>query len=151
LGCDVRPAARGFVGTRGQNLERADLTDWRPGWEAATVSPAPDVPTVDPAEAHASLGSGVTLLDVRESDEWDQGHAPDATWIPLGELAARAGELRSDQPVVVVCRSGGRSARATAALLQAGYDATNLAGGMQAWAAAGFPVVTGGGAPGAVA
>lgn len=114
------------------------------------MSPA-EVPAVDPVEAQASLETGAILLDVREPDEWDSGHAPDATWIAMGDLAARQDELAVDRPIVVVCRSGGRSARATAALLHAGYDATNLAGGMHAWAAAGFRVVTDQGAPGAVA
>jgi rhodanese-related sulfurtransferase len=109
------------------------------------------VPAVDPAEARRRLETGAMLLDVRESDEWDTGHAPDATWIPIGHVAARQDELAGDRPIVVVCRSGGRSARVTSTLLQAGYDATNLAGGMQAWAGAGFSVVTDGGAAGTVA
>jgi rhodanese-related sulfurtransferase len=115
------------------------------------VSTPPEVPVVDPAEARHRLETGAALLDVRESDEWDTGHAPDAIWIPLGDLGARQDELSSDRPIVVVCRSGGRSAKATRALRQAGYDAMNLAGGMQAWAAAGYGVVTDGGEPGAVA
>ncbi len=115
------------------------------------MSPTPDVPAVEPSEAQTSLQAGAILLDVREPDEWNQGHAPDATWIPMGDLAARQGELDADRRIVVVCRSGGRSARVTTALRHAGFDASNLAGGMQAWAAAGFAVVTADGAPGAVA
>lgn len=115
------------------------------------MSAAAEVPAVDPEEARHRLETGALLLDVRESDEWDTGHAPEATWIPMGDLAARDHELAGDRPIVVVCRSGGRSARVTSALLQAGYDATNLAGGMQAWAAAGFSVITDEGSPGAVA
>lgn len=114
------------------------------------MSPAPEVPAISPSEAQQRLEDGAVILDVREPDEWDSGHAPGAMWIPLGDLAARQDEVVADRPIVVVCRSGGRSARATAALLQAGYDATNLAGGMQAWAAAGLCVVTDQGAPGAV-
>ncbi len=111
----------------------------------------PDVPTVGPDEACGRLETGAVLLDVREPDEWDTGHAPDATWIPMGDLGARQGELPGDRAIVVVCRSGARSARVTGVLVGAGYDAANLAGGMQAWAAAGFPVVTDAGSPGAVA
>jgi rhodanese-related sulfurtransferase len=129
----------------------SDVPDLRPGWEAGVVRAAAEVPTVDPAAALRRCEAGALLLDVRESDEWDRGHAPDASWIPMGDLAAREHELAGDRPIIVVCRSGGRSARVTSALLSAGYDATNLAGGMQAWAAAGFSVVTDGGAPGAVA
>ena len=121
------------------------------GGKLRAVSAAADVPAVDPVEACRRLEAGGMLLDVRETDEWDTGHAPEATWIPMGDLAARQDELAGDRPIVVVCRSGGRSARVTSALLQAGYDATNLAGGMKAWAAAGFRVVTDGDTPGTVA
>jgi rhodanese-related sulfurtransferase len=93
----------------------------------------------------------VCFLDVREPSEWEAGRVADAFWIPLGELAARQGELPPDTAIVVVCRSGARSAVATKALLDAGYRATNLAGGMRAWAAAGYPVVTASGGPGVVA
>lgn len=110
-----------------------------------------ETPAVDIAEARRRLDAGALLLDVREPDEWEAGHAPEATWIPLGDVAARHAELPAGQPVVVVCRSGVRSARVTDALLGAGYDATNLAGGMQAWNAAGHPVVTDAGTPGQVA
>ncbi len=114
-------------------------------------SPAPDVPQVDVSEASGRLQAGAVLLDVREPDEWHAGHTPDAVWIPMGEIEARHGELPADTEILVVCRSGGRSARVTAALGSAGYDAKNVAGGMQAWAGAGLPVVTDDGTPGAVA
>ncbi|HSO94551.1 MAG TPA: rhodanese-like domain-containing protein [Acidimicrobiia bacterium] len=109
------------------------------------------MPAVDPDEASQRAETGAILLDIREPDEWDSGHAPAAVWIPMGDLPARQDELTRDRPVVVVCRSGARSARVTTALRQAGYDAANLAGGMQAWAAAGHDVVTDGGEPGTVA
>jgi len=76
---------------------------------------------------------GAYLLDVREDDEWRAGHAPGAVHIPLRTLGERAGEVPKDQRVYVVCRVGGRSAQATMALNQAGWDAVNVAGGMQAW------------------
>ncbi len=73
-----------------------------------------------------------------------------ATWtgrclIPLGELAARAGELPRDRPLVIVCRTGARSAYAADALVAAGYDARNLAGGLQQWVAADLPLEPAGG------
>ncbi|WP_285734592.1 rhodanese-like domain-containing protein [Nocardiopsis sp. ATB16-24] len=80
---------------------------------------------------------GAYLLDVREDDEWNAGHAPDATHIPLGELGQRAVEVPKDRRVYVICRAGGRSAQAAAALNQAGWDSVNVAGGMQAWQHAG--------------
>ncbi|OQO90780.1 rhodanese-like domain-containing protein [Saccharomonospora piscinae] len=101
-----------------------------------------DIPTVSidelPTEEYV-------LLDVREPDEWAAGHAPDAIHIPLGDLPSRAGELpelADDRPVHVICRTGGRSARAAAWLNAAGIvDAVNVAGGMKTWQAAGRPMV----------
>ncbi|CAM3991839.1 rhodanese-like domain-containing protein [Nocardiopsis rhodophaea] len=86
------------------------------------------------------------VLDVREPDEWSAGHAPQAVHIPLGELAQRAGEVPQDRQVYVVCRVGGRSAQAVRALNEAGWQAANVAGGMQAWALARRAMVSEGGA-----
>jgi rhodanese-related sulfurtransferase len=93
---------------------------------------------VGPEEADGLIRAGALLLDVREDDEWDAGHVSGAAHIPLGHLAERLDELPGDRQVVVVCRSGVRSARATAFLATSGFDAVNLAGGMRAWAAAGL-------------
>jgi rhodanese-related sulfurtransferase len=108
------------------------------------------VPEVGPTEARALLDAGATMLDVREVDEWQAGHAPGAHFIPLGELAARAAELTTDTRVVAICRSGGRSERATRFLRSHGYDVVNLTGGMRAWDVAGLDVVTDDGRRGAV-
>ena len=97
-------------------------------------------PGVDPEEAQRLLGSGAALLDVREPSEWKAGHAPGALHLPLGALESRLDTLPTERRVVVVCRSGNRSAKATELLVRAGYDAVNLEGGMRAWAAAGLPV-----------
>jgi rhodanese-related sulfurtransferase len=86
------------------------------------------------------------LLDVREDDEWAAGHAPDAVHIPLGQLGGRTAEIPQDQIVYVICRSGARSARAAQALVGAGWQAVNVAGGMQDWAAAGRPMAADSGA-----
>lgn len=103
----------------------------------------PTVPTVTPAELDPAqpVPADAVLLDVREADEWAAGHAPDAVHIPLGELTERVGELPDADRLLVVCHSGGRSARATAWLVQNGYDAVNVDGGMVDWARAGLPVV----------
>lgn len=106
------------------------------------------VPEIDVAAAAEAVRDGAILLDVREPEEWDAGHAPGAVHIPLGQLPHRRPE--PGRPIVVVCRSGTRSAQATGALLAWGYDAVNLAGGMQAWAAAGLPVEDVAGRPGCV-
>jgi rhodanese-related sulfurtransferase len=115
------------------------------------VTGSPGVPAIDATSAAARLDGGALLLDVREPDEWTAGHAPAAVWIPMREVAARQGELPTDRDIVVVCRVGSRSARVTDALRRAGYEATNLAGGMQAWATAGLPIVTDAGDEGVVA
>ena len=90
------------------------------------------------------------LLDVREDFEWEAGHAPGAHHIPLGELGSRQHELPEDQQILVVCRSGARSRRATDALNQANYPAANVEGGMSAWHATGAPVERSDGTPGAI-
>lgn len=115
--------------------------------------PIPEVaiPEVGVDEGHRRVDAGAVLLDVREPAEWQAGHAEGAQWIPMGEVANRRGEIPADRDVVVICRSGARSGRVTEVLVQAGHDAVNLAGGMQAWAAKGLPVVTDDGSPGTVA
>lgn len=105
---------------------------------------------VGPEEADELLKAGALLLDVRETSEWEAGHIADAVHIPLGELAERAAELPRDREIVAVCRVGGRSGRATAYLRESGYRVVNLAGGMQAWDAAGLPFSASDGSPGAV-
>jgi len=90
------------------------------------------------------------LLDVRGADEWEAGHAPGAKWVPLRDLESARFQIPINRRIVCVCRSGARSARATAQLVQWGFDAVNLAGGMQAWAAAGYPVVRDDDTPGEV-
>jgi rhodanese-related sulfurtransferase len=94
----------------------------------------------------ASVPEDVWLLDVREDDEWAAGHVLGATHIPLGQLNSRAGEVPRDETIYVICRSGARSGRATAALTGAGWTAINVAGGMQAWARAGRPMTADSGA-----
>lgn len=102
--------------------------------------------TVSELDPGQPVPAGHVLLDVREQEEWDAGHAPGALHIPLGELPARIDEL-PEEDLLVVCRSGGRSLRATAWLNRSGYDARNLDGGMKAWAAAGLPVTAEGPEP----
>jgi rhodanese-related sulfurtransferase len=106
---------------------------------------------VDPQTGQSMVVDGATLLDVRQPDEWVAGHAPEAVFMPLDQLGDRYTELPTDRPIVVICRSGGRSAKAAEALVSAGYEAVNLAGGMKAWVADGLPCVTDAGAPGEVA
>jgi len=105
---------------------------------------------VDVSAAHAALDAGAVLLDVREPEEWAAGHVPGARHVPLGQLPGRLAEFDTSARVVVVCRSGHRSALATEWLAAAGVDAANLVGGMQAWAGAGLAVATDDGRSGQV-
>jgi sulfur-carrier protein adenylyltransferase/sulfurtransferase len=104
---------------------------------ASCPGPAAGGADITPAELKRALdrGAPLVLLDVREPQEYERGCLPGARLVPLGELARRLGEIGRDRPVVVYCRSGGRSARAAKILREAGFaDVKNLAGGILAWA-----------------
>jgi rhodanese-related sulfurtransferase len=103
------------------------------------------IPEID---VHA-LPDDATLLDVREPDEWQAGHAPAAVLIPLRDVPGRLAEIAgmSTETLAIVCRSGHRSGQATAWLTRQGYDVTNVAGGMQAWQRAGKAMVSEAGEP----
>ena len=84
------------------------------------------------------------FLDVREQSEWNEGHIEGATLIPLGQLEARQAELPKDKKILVVCRSGNRSAQGRDILLKAGFaSVTSMAGGMNDWISQNLPIVTG--------
>lgn len=108
------------------------------------------IPTVAVTDVVDGSWRDAVLLDVREDDEWRAGHIARAVHVPMNDVPSRLAEepdsLSADTPVVVVCASGGRSARVTAWLRQQGYDAMNLEGGMHAWSAAGQPMQAEGGA-----
>jgi rhodanese-related sulfurtransferase len=83
----------------------------------------------------------ITIVDVREDFEWDAGHIPGATWIPLGELPDRLDEIPADEPVVMVCRSGNRSSQALNFLRDQGFDNVhNMLDGMNGWTAMGYEI-----------
>ena len=114
------------------------------------MSLSPDVPQVEPADAAQLVADGAFLLDVREDDEWEAGHAAAATHVRLSEIPSRVDEVPGDRTVIAICRAGGRSQQAAEFLRAQGIDAVNMAGGMWAWAAADLDVVTGSGEAGAV-
>ena len=87
-----------------------------------------------------------TILDVREDDEWVLGRAAGALHLPLGQLPDRIEELDPDTDYYVICRTGGRSARATDFMVARGYSAINIAGGSGAWLESGRPMEADGGA-----
>ncbi len=93
-------------------------------------------------EAYTKWQDGTFVLDVRTPEEWVAGHVPDATLIPLNELSARLSELPKDQEIVIICRSGNRSAQARDILLENGFEqVTSVGGGFNNWTANGYPSV----------
>ena len=105
---------------------------------------------VEVSDVPRTFDPSIVLLDVRENDEWQRGHAAGAQHIPMGEVPARLAEIDPDAKLFVVCHLGGRSLRVAKYLARNGYAPINVNGGMQAWADAGRPVVTDGGGVGAV-
>ncbi|MDJ0357654.1 rhodanese-like domain-containing protein [Paenarthrobacter sp. PH39-S1] len=97
-----------------------------------------DIPTTEAT----ALGEESRVLDVREDYEWEAGHIAGALHIPLDELPARLDELDPDEDLNVICRTGGRSFRATTWLTENGYSAVNVTGGMGAWMEAGRAMVS---------
>ena len=96
---------------------------------------------VDPDRARALIESGeVQVVDVREPYEWEAGRIAGARHIELERLAAEAGTLERDRPVLFYCRLGARSGMAASAFRRAGYDAYSMDGGIEAWAASGLPL-----------
>lgn len=115
------------------------------GGEAETavsvdINALPD--TVDASTVAAIKDQeGVWVLDVREQSEYDEGHIPGVTLIPMGEVPNRLSEIPTDQQVIVTCRSGNRSGQITEYLREQGFtNVHNMEGGILAWQAAGFEV-----------
>ncbi len=101
------------------------------------------VPEIDVAELARRREAGAPLIDVREPDEWEEFRAPGAVLVPLGQVPERLDEVPTDGTVYVICKSGGRSAKAVEFLRAQGVDAVNVAGGSLAWREAGNPVESG--------
>ena len=101
-------------------------------------------PEITVARAAQERDQGAFVLDVRQPEEWVQLHIPGATLIPLGELPNRLSEVPKDSAVVVVCRTGNRSAQARDILKGAGFtNVTSMAGGVTGWQAQGLPIASG--------
>lgn len=108
---------------------------------------------ITPKQAHQRTSEGqAVLLDVRETPEWEAGHAPGALHLPLSPLTAGASlpAVAQGKPVVAICRSGHRSQQAARLLAGRGVEATDVTGGMTAWAGEGLPVTGGQGGSGGV-
>lgn len=113
------------------------------------------MPTVTVSDV-PPIGPEVVLLDVRETDEWDLGHAPGALHIPMSDVPARLDEIDIDAEVYVVCRHGGRSLAVVeylahvgyeAILAHVGYEAIQVHGGMVSWQQNGLPLTADGDTP----
>jgi len=93
------------------------------------------------SEAFTKYQNGTFVLDVRTQEEWDEYHAPNTTLIPLDQLPNRLTELPKDKEIVIVCRSGNRSAQARDILVNAGFtQVTSMKGGLTEWRSSGYPV-----------
>jgi molybdopterin/thiamine biosynthesis adenylyltransferase/rhodanese-related sulfurtransferase len=102
-----------------------------------------EIREVGAAEARALAGAGAVLLDVREADEWSQGHVPGALFIPRGYLELQVEEKvkDKDREVVVYCAGGTRSALGVKSLQELGYTkVTSMQGGFTRWKESGFPI-----------
>lgn len=106
------------------------------------IDPASLPKEIDIATAAAlQRRANVVLLDVREQSEYDAGHIPGVTHIPMGEVVDRLAEIPQDKTVIVTCRSGNRSGKVTDFLRQQGYEQVyNMQGGILAWEQAGYKV-----------
>ena len=116
-----------------------DVSDLIGGYNAWATSNIPTyLPRIDVTDVSSRTGS--VLLDCREQDEWDDAHIAGAIHIPMIQLPERLNEVDTSKEIICVCRSGNRSGKVAAWLLNNGYRAVNMTGGMLAWSDAGLPV-----------
>jgi rhodanese-related sulfurtransferase len=94
-------------------------------------------------ELDAALAAGARIVDVRETDEYVDGHVPGAVHVALGTVPDNVAAFEGTGPAYVICKSGGRSMRACEFLADRGVEAINVAGGTMAWRLSGRPVVEG--------
>ena len=135
--------AGGYRSSIASSLLRAhgftDTSDLIGGYGAWAASNIPvSLPAIEPGDVPTD--GSVLLLDCREDDEWQAGHVDGALHIPMAQLPTRIDEVDTSRTVVCICRSGNRSGKVTAWLLNNGHTAVNMTGGMKAWAAAGRAV-----------
>ncbi|AWR87955.1 MULTISPECIES: rhodanese-like domain-containing protein [Thermaceae] len=137
---------RPFLACRVQGFSPCRVTPWLLAVLAVLMlfngcAPKPGYKDVSVQELRAASEPGRVVLDVREPYEYAEGHVPGSTLLPLGQVAARAGQLPKDAPVYVICRSGNRSVQASRTLAELGFkDVRNVQGGILAWQSAGYPL-----------
>jgi sulfur-carrier protein adenylyltransferase/sulfurtransferase len=103
-----------------------------------------EISEIDPPEASGLVENGTLFLDVRERDEWEEGHIPGAVFVPRGNLESRIESVETDRdrPIVVYCAGGSRSAFAAKSLQDLGYtNVVSLTGGYTDWKRNGFETV----------
>src|SRR5436853_2387481 len=105
-----------------------------------------NITEISPQDAGAKLNSGeAVIVDVRDKDEWDEGHIPGATHMSRGTIEFDIEEKVPDPNAMIICHcgGGGRSALAAESLQKMGYkNVHSMAGGFRAWKAAGLPTTT---------
>ena len=113
------------------------------GFEKMVAEAKKKITEISPIEAAAKSKSGeAVILDVREKDEWDEEHIPDATHVSRGTIELDIEEKVPDSDAMIICHcgGGGRSALAAENLQKMGYkNVRSMAGGFKAWRAAGLP------------
>lgn len=117
-----------------------------PTIETAAPTPRPSYSEIGPDEAWAKSRAGMLVVDVRQVHEFDGelGHVPGSQLHPLPEWPTVILEWDKSTPIVLVCRSGGRSGRAAEMLVANGFENVfNMVGGMLAWNERGLPVARG--------
>lgn len=102
-----------------------------------------DIPQIDVAELERLLAEGAPLLDVRNPDEFEEARVPGGVLVPLADLPDRLDDVPSGEPLLIICRSGGRSQRACEFLAADGRTTMNVAGGTLAWIESGRTVSSG--------
>jgi rhodanese-related sulfurtransferase len=114
------------------------------GFEKLVAQAKKNITEMSPADAAEKSKSGeAVIVDVREKDEWDEGHIPDAIHMSRGTIELDIEEKVPDFNVMIVCHcgGGGRSALAAENLQKMGYkNVRSMAGGFKAWKAAGLPI-----------
>ena len=104
---------------------------------------AAEIPEIEIDELEQHLDEGAALFDVRETDEYQDGHIPGAVHVPLATVADSLARIQSDAAdgqAFCVCAKGGRSAQAVGLLRSHGVNAVNVAGGTEAWRLSGRPL-----------
>ena len=113
------------------------------GFEKLVADAKKKITEISAAEAAAKSKSGeAVIIDVREKDEWDEEHIPDAIHISRGTVELDVEEKVPDSDAMIICHcgGGGRSALAAENLQKMGYkNVRSMAGGLKAWRAAGLP------------